>query len=193
MTGVDVTNDLHFSISPEKKQFGIATIVSFAFVICNSWAGVSGTIQLALLAGGPVTLIYSMLLTTVIYICIALSMAELASVYPTAGGQYHFASILAPKSIKRGISYVCGLLSLLSWVAIGSSVTIIPAQQIPAIVAIYRPTYVEHPYHVFLIYEAVALVVLLFNLFALKRNPWVHEVGCKQPRSSLRFGSAAKY
>ncbi|KEF53879.1 uncharacterized protein A1O9_10281 [Exophiala aquamarina CBS 119918] len=172
-----VASGASLNIPLEKKQFGIITIVSFAFVICNSWAGVSGSLQLALLAGGPVTLVYGILISTIIYICIALSMAELASAYPTAGGQYHFASILAPKAINQGISYACGLVSLLSWIAIGSSVTLIPAQQIPALVTAYSDTYTEHSWHVFLIYEAVALVVLLFNLFALKRNPWVHEVG----------------
>lgn len=163
----------------EKKQFGIITIVSLAFVICNSWAGISGSLQLALLAGGPVTLLYGILISTLVYICIALSLAELTSVYPTAGGQYHFASILAPKSINRGVSYVCGLVSLLSWIAIGSSVTMIPAQQIPALITAHSDTYSQDSWHVFLIYEGVALVVLLFNLFALKRNPWVHEIGCK--------------
>ncbi|KIW18243.1 hypothetical protein PV08_02531 [Exophiala spinifera] len=161
----------------EKKQFGTITIVSLAFVICNSWAGISGSLQLALLAGGPVTLLYGILISTLVYICIAFSLAELTSVYPTAGGQYHFASILAPKSINRSISYVCGLVSLLSWIAIGSSVTMIPAQQIPALIAAYSHTYSQDSWHVFLIYEGVALVVLLFNLFALKRNPWVHEIG----------------
>lgn len=165
--------------APKKKQFGILTITSLAFVICNSWAGISGSLQLALLAGGPVTLVYGVLISSIVYICIALSLAELASVYPTAGGQYHFTSILAPDSINRGISYACGLVSLLSWIAIGSSVTLIPAQQIPALVATYSPSFVQHSWHVFLIYEGVALVVLAYNLFALKRTPWVHEIGCK--------------
>ncbi|OQV10176.1 hypothetical protein CLAIMM_14211 [Cladophialophora immunda] len=163
--------------APKKKQFGILTITSLAFVICNSWAGISGSLQLALLAGGPVTLVYGVLISSIVYICIALSLAELASVYPTAGGQYHFTSILAPDSINRGISFACGLVSLLSWIAIGSSVTLIPAQQIPALVATYSPSFVQHPWHVFLIYEGVALVVLAYNLFALKRTPWVHEIG----------------
>ncbi|KIX92341.1 uncharacterized protein Z520_11949 [Fonsecaea multimorphosa CBS 102226] len=176
-TPTTAADGLYPTIAPKRKQFGMFAIVSLAFVICNSWAGVSGSIQLALLAGGPVTLIYSLLISGVVYLCIALSMAELASVYPTAGGQYHFTSILAPDSIRRSISYACGLVSLMSWIALGSSVTMIPAQQIPALVSTYNPGFAPHSWQIFLIYEAVALSVLIFNLFALKRNPWVHEVG----------------
>lgn len=33
----------------------------------------------------------------------AATLAELASVYPTAGGQYHWTSILAPAKWSRGL------------------------------------------------------------------------------------------
>jgi choline transport protein len=106
-------------------------------------------------------------------------MAELSSVYPTAGGQYHFASILAPPGATRWISYICGVLSVFSWVAIGAAVTVIPAQQIMAVVSSLRSTFVTRTWHVFLLYEFFALAVLLFNLFALKKHPWTHNIGCE--------------
>ncbi|KIY02165.1 uncharacterized protein Z520_02303 [Fonsecaea multimorphosa CBS 102226] len=160
-----------------KTHFTKWNIVAFAFVICNSWAGVAGSIQLALLQGGPATLIYSIIVSSIAYISIAISMAELASVYPTAGGQYHFASILAPKKIKQGVSYACGLLSIFSWIAIGAAVTIIPAQQIMALVAALNPGFETKQWHVFLIYQAMALFVLFNNLFLLKKAPWTHNIG----------------
>ncbi|OAP56145.1 hypothetical protein AYL99_09324 [Fonsecaea erecta] len=163
--------------APAKTHFTKWNIVAFAFVICNSWAGVAGSIQLALLQGGPATLIYSIIVSSIAYMSIAISMAELASVYPTAGGQYHFASILAPRKIKQGLSYACGLLSIFSWIAIGAAVTIIPAQQIMALVAALNPGFETKQWHVFLIYQAMALFVLLNNLFLLKRAPWTHNIG----------------
>lgn len=138
----------------------------------------SATIQLALLQGGPPALIYGLFVSTFGYLCVALSLAELASIYPTAGGQYHFASILAPRTIKRGISYACGLLAMFSWIAIGAAVTIIPAQQIMALVVIYNPDFVVKQWHVFLIYQVWAVSILLYNIFALKKTPWTHNIGC---------------
>lgn len=161
-----------------KKQLGIISIVSLAFVICNSWAGLSSTIQLSILVGGPSTLIYSVLVSTVAYLCIAVTLAELASVYPTAGGQYHFTSILTPQKWSRVLSYTCGLFTIMSWIGIGATVTLIPAQQIFGLVSVYIPTYVPHTWHIFLVYEAIGLMILLFNIFALKRAPWIHNIGC---------------
>ncbi|ETI19532.1 hypothetical protein G647_09366 [Cladophialophora carrionii CBS 160.54] len=173
--------------APVKTQFSKWNIIAFAFVICNSWAGVSGSIQLALLQGGPATLIYSVIISSIAYMSVAISLAELASVYPTAGGQYHFASILAPKKIRRGVSYACGLLSMFSWVAIGAAVTIIPAQQIMALVSALNPMFETKQWHVFLIYEGVAAFILVNNLFLLKKAPWTHNIGFALTLSMFLF------
>jgi amino acid transporter len=87
--------------------------ISASWVICDSWAGVAGTIALAISQGGPITLIYGPILMLFLVGACALTLAELASVYPTAGGQYHWTSILAPKSINR--SLVCSFLNLIFW------------------------------------------------------------------------------
>lgn len=166
--------------SPTRKQFNAVTLLSMAFVICNSWAGVASSLQLALLQGGAVTLVYSIIVGTTAYYAIAASLAELASVYPTAGGQYHFASILAPPRSRRWLSYTCGLVAMFSWVAIGATVTFIIAEQLIAGVAAIYEGYVPQRWHVFLIYEALALLVFFYNVLALKRAPWAHNIGCKE-------------
>lgn len=161
-----------------KKQLNGITLLCLAFVICNSWAGIAGSLQLALLAGGPATLIYSILVTTTAYFAIAASMAELAAVYPTAGGQYHFASIIAPERWRREVSYTCGLLALLSWVVIGVSVISIAAQQLLALVSTTLSDFVPQSWHVFFVYQGFALLAMLYNALILKRNPWTHNLAC---------------
>lgn len=49
------------------------------------------------------TLIYGIIIIFIFGGACALSMAEIASVHPTAGGQYHWTSILAPVSASRGL------------------------------------------------------------------------------------------
>ncbi|KAE8419611.1 hypothetical protein BDV36DRAFT_282047 [Aspergillus pseudocaelatus] len=161
-----------------KKQLNGITLLCMAFVICNSWAGIAGSLQLALRAGGPATLVYSILVATSAYLSIAASLAELAAVYPTAGGQYHFASILAPKRWRRGLSYTCGLLSLFSWLAIGVSVASIAAQQLLAIVSTSISGFEPKTWHVFLVYQGFALFAMLYTAIILKRNPWTHNIAC---------------
>ncbi|PIG85563.1 hypothetical protein AARAC_007327 [Aspergillus arachidicola] len=158
-----------------RKLSGI-NLLCMAFVICNSWAGIAGSLQLALIAGGPATLVYSILVTTTAYLSIAASMAELAAVYPTAGGQYHFTSILAPEKFRRGLSYTCALLAVFSWLAIGVSVTSIAAQQLLAVISAGMLNFAPQPWHVFLVYQGFSLLAILYNALALKRSPWTHNL-----------------
>jgi choline transport protein len=83
-----------------RNMSGLETI-SAGWIICNSWAGIAATFALAIAQGGPVTLVYGPILMCVLVGACAVTLAELASVYPTAGGQYHWVSILAPKKWSR--------------------------------------------------------------------------------------------
>ena len=78
-------------------------MISVGWNICNSWAGIAATFALAIRQGGPVVLIYGPIMMFILVGACALTLAELASVYPTAGGQYHWTSILAPKKWSRGL------------------------------------------------------------------------------------------
>jgi choline transport protein len=63
-----------------KKNIGSLTMFAVCFNICNCWAGTSGSLQIALLQGGPASLLYGMIVSSSLYLAIALSMGELASV-----------------------------------------------------------------------------------------------------------------
>ena len=77
--------------------------ISASWIICDSWAGVAATVSLAIAQGGPVTLTYGLIAMFILGGACVLTLAELASVYPTAGGQYHWVSILAPKRTNRAL------------------------------------------------------------------------------------------
>lgn len=83
--------------------------ISASWIICDSWAGVAATVALAIAQGGPVTLTYGLVVMFILGGACVLSLAELASVYPTAGGQYHWTSILAPKHVSRSLVCLCCL------------------------------------------------------------------------------------
>ncbi len=58
---------------------------------------------LSIASGGSVTLVYGLIIIFIFVGSSAATLAEIASVYPTAGGQYHWTSILAPKKWSRGL------------------------------------------------------------------------------------------
>ena len=84
-----------------KKTVGAFAILCVGFVICNSWVGLAATMAVGMEQGGSVTILYGMIVTLVGLGASAATMAELACVYPTAGGPYHWTSILAPRSCHR--------------------------------------------------------------------------------------------
>lgn len=154
-------------------------MISICFNICNSWAGLNSSTQIALLQGGPSVLLYGMIISASMYMAIALTIGELASVYPTAGGQYHFASILAPRRFNRIISYMCGVLTMFSWIAIGAAILIVPSTQIVTLATYFNPSYEPKSWHLFFIYEAFGLIVYVYCVLALKKLPRTHDIGCK--------------
>lgn len=92
------------NLQPEGgRQMTHLETVSASWIICDSWAGMAATVSLAISQGGPATLIYGPVIMLVLVGACAFTLAELASVYPTAGGQYHWTSILAPKSMSRAL------------------------------------------------------------------------------------------
>ncbi|KAM0486976.1 hypothetical protein ACHAPX_000243 [Trichoderma viride] len=104
------------------RDMGTFEIIALGFNIPNSWLAIAVALSAALTAGGSVSLIYGNFVITAMYGAAAVTLAELASVYPTAGGQYHFASIMAPKRFNRSISYICGMIATISWIICSASV-----------------------------------------------------------------------
>jgi choline transport protein len=89
------------------RTMSMLGIIAAGWNICNSWAAVAATLALSISSGGSVTLLYGIIIIFILGGSCALSMAEIVSAYPTAGGQYHFTSILAPKRFSRVL--VCSL------------------------------------------------------------------------------------
>lgn len=58
--------------------------------------------------GGPQALVWGCLLVVVGSLSQALSMAELGSILPIAGAQYHWTDMLAPESSRRVITWFQG-------------------------------------------------------------------------------------
>ena len=85
------------------RTIGHLTLLSAAFNILNTWWGCASTLIIGLPHGGPVTLVYGLMLMSLVYGAFALSLAELSAHYPSAGGQYHWTHVLSPKGLKRGL------------------------------------------------------------------------------------------
>ena len=58
--------------------------------------------------GGPVSLIYGLLLSFAGTLALCLSLAEMASIAPISSAQYHFVAMLTPPEASKSLSWVAG-------------------------------------------------------------------------------------
>jgi choline transport protein len=94
-----------------RKNFSLFSVLGISFSLANSWFGISTALVAGINAGGPVQLVYGTIIVSIVCLCIGVSLAELASAMPNAGGQYYWTSQLAGPSYARFASYLTG------WVA----------------------------------------------------------------------------
>ncbi|KAL9016756.1 MAG: hypothetical protein Q9185_005930 [Variospora sp. 1 TL-2023] len=84
-----------------KRSFSLLSALGLGFSITSSWVGYLSNFGQNLIYGGPRVVVFGLLIATVVQSVITLGLSEVASAFPSAGGQYHFTFILAPGPHKR--------------------------------------------------------------------------------------------
>jgi amino acid permease len=90
------------------RKFGFISMVGFTSTMMATWEAEGFVIQGGLLNGGPVALVYGFILCFLGTLSTSTSIAELSSMFPTAGGQYHFVALLAPARWRCFASWMAG-------------------------------------------------------------------------------------
>lgn len=121
-----------------KREFGYLSTFSFAVSISGLFATIMTTMSYPLLAGGSSAVVWCWFVSGFGCMCIACSVAELVSAYPTSGGLYFTISRLAPNAWVPSISWVTGWLNLLGQVAGVASSEYGAAQMLLAAVSMSR-------------------------------------------------------
>jgi hypothetical protein len=99
-----------------KREFGYLSTFSFAVSISGLFATIMTTFSYPLYAGGSAAAVWCWLISGAGCLCIAFSVAELVSAYPTSGGLYFTISRLAPTDWVPALSWVTGWINLLGQV-----------------------------------------------------------------------------
>jgi choline transport protein len=90
------------------RRFGFLSILALSTTLLSSWEAVAGVFYAGLYNGGPVSLVYGMILSFIGTLALASSLAEMASSTPIAGAQYHWTFTYAPKRAAAFISWMQG-------------------------------------------------------------------------------------
>lgn len=93
-------------------------VVFMCFILSSVPYGLSTTFGYPLAGGGPANIIWGWVLVCLIILCVAASLAEITSVFPTAGGVYYQTFALSPPWCRRVASWICG------WAYVTGNITI---------------------------------------------------------------------
>ena len=105
--------------------------------------------------------------------CIALSLAELASKFPTSAGPYYWSFQIASPQIRTVVSYITGWAWLVGNWTITLSVNFGFASLLAATVTLYYPDFVWKSWQLLLVFYALCFVTFFIVAFGNRFLPSV--------------------
>ncbi len=158
---------------------------AISFTIISILSGCLTLYGYGLNHGGPPTMLWGWLLVGTIVIFVAMSMGEICSSFPTAGGLYYWAAKLAPAKSAPAWSWFAGWFNLLGQVAITSGISFGCAFSMSAFLNAYTGSeYWLEPRYTIGILVVILLTQGLLNTFGIRLvallndiSVWWHVVG----------------
>lgn len=150
-----------------RRSFSTMALLGVGFGLTNSWFGISASLITGISSGGPMMIVYGILIITAILSCIAITLSELASAMPNAGGQYYWTMKLAPREYAPFFSYMCGAFAWAGSVFTSASVTISIATSLVGMYVLGQndPNKTVETWQVFITFEIVNAFLLVFNIW----------------------------
>ncbi|KAG9234910.1 amino acid/polyamine transporter I [Amylocarpus encephaloides] len=154
-------------------------VAFMSFVLASIPYGLSTTFYYPLVGGGPANVIWGWVAVSLIILCVAISLGEITSVYPTAGGVYYQTFMIAPPWCRLitswicGWSYVVGNITITLAVNFGTTLFFIACVNVfesePGVGVWAEPT----TYQIFLVFVAITVLCNLVSALGNKWLPWL--------------------
>jgi choline transport protein len=84
-----------------QRIFRLFPMVSFSIILMASWEIALGATVISIYNGGLAGTIYTYIVCWIGFLTVYSSMAEMGSMAPTSGGQYHWVSEFAPAAYQK--------------------------------------------------------------------------------------------
>ncbi|CAG8939360.1 unnamed protein product [Penicillium salamii] len=149
-----------------RRNFSLLSVIGIGFSLANSWFGISTALATGIVSGGPVQLVYGLILITFVCGCIAVSLAELSSSMPDAGGQYYWTRQLASERYGRFLSYLTGSIAWTGSLFTCASIALGVGNLCMGCIKLAHPSLEIKPWMTFVCYQVVNLSCALFNMYS---------------------------
>lgn len=152
-------------IQDMKRNFSVWSVLGTGFSLTNSWFGISAALVTGINSGGPILVIYGIILIALISTCVGISLSELASAFPNSGGQYFWTNELAPKKYANFASYLTGWFAWAGSIFTSTSVALGLGSACMGCIQLYFPDLVIKQWMVFVAYQIVNCFAFVFNCY----------------------------
>ncbi|KAK5170961.1 uncharacterized protein LTR77_004105 [Saxophila tyrrhenica] len=156
-----------------RRQFKFSTMLGFASTVMVAWEFVLLVSPFTLQDGGTAGVFWGLIICPFVMMPMYASLAEVASMAPTAGGQYHWVSELASPNWQKGLSYSVGWLISIGWQTFLCGVAYSTAGLIIGLIKLNNDTYQIQSWHQTLMTMGLVLFCVFFNIFLTVRLPLV--------------------
>ncbi|KAF1986462.1 putative GABA permease [Aulographum hederae CBS 113979] len=148
-----------------RRNFRRFSTLSFVCVLTATWEFLLIANYSGLANGGRPGFFWSYVWSFLGFGVIIASLAEMSSMAPTSGGQYHWVSEFAPVKYQKFMSYIAGWMSVLSWQAATASGGFLGGGIIQGLIIINHPDYEAPVWHAVIIAIVLTIGINLFNIY----------------------------
>jgi len=172
----DVDTLTQLGYVPElRRNRSMMTLLFQSLAIAAIPYGEGAPLISAIYGGGPLSIFVGWIIVLILDECVAVSLGELASRYPTSAGPYYWTFQIASKG-KTVLSFINGWTWLIGNWTITLSVNFGFASLIAGTVAMYHPDWVATDWQLLLIFYAICLATLVICTFGNRFLPMVDTI-----------------
>ncbi|MCJ1378935.1 hypothetical protein MMC17_002034 [Xylographa soralifera] len=151
-----------------KRDFSLLSTFSVSFSVLGLLPSIASTLSYNLAYSGPAGSVWGWVVAGVLIQFVALSMAEICSSMPTAGGLYYASAVLAPEGWGPLCSWITGWSNFLGQATGPCSVNYALSSMILTAAEIANPDYTAQTFHVYLLLLALLIFEGLLTMNSTK-------------------------
>lgn len=161
------------------RKFDLWSMLALAFCVLGTYSTFAQGLSSGLTNGGPITILWGLVLVTVCNLCVAVSLGELTSSMPTALGQAYWVYRLWHTPTGRFVSYLCAWINTFGWWTLTASQIAFMTEFLLGMKVMFDETWggAGVGWLQFVIYLGLVLVLTGVNVVGCRREkilPWLN-------------------
>ncbi|KAJ5469321.1 hypothetical protein N7539_008939 [Penicillium diatomitis] len=161
------------------KLFSLSYSYVFFFKPTGTYSTFAQDLSSGLSNGGPISILWGLVLVTICNLCVAVSLGELTSSMPTALGQAYWVYRLWKTPTGRFCSYMCAWINTFGWWTLTASQVAFMTDFILGMKNLFNPDWTgnNQGWLQFVVYIGIVFLLTLVNVVSCRREqilPWIN-------------------